>query len=97
MIKIRKKYTREQEQDLKNKFLYKHVKDLDLICKVLDAAEVYCNQPEVVLSALNAMQKQPLLTIKQAMMVGYHQWVIEEKPENVTIIYPEDELEKNIN
>jgi len=50
-------------------------RDLDYINKILRESKKYGLNTEVVWSALNAMKKDPHMDLKQAITIGYYDWI----------------------
>lgn len=50
-------------------------RDLDYINKILRESKKYGLNTEVVWSALNAMKKDQHMDLKQAITIGYYDWI----------------------
>lgn len=51
------------------------MQDIETIREVLDSAQIYGLQVEVVYSALLAIKEHPDLPIKDAISFGYYEWI----------------------
>lgn len=51
------------------------MQDIETIRKVLDSAQIYGLQVEIVYSALLAIKERPDLSIQDAISFGYYEWI----------------------
>jgi hypothetical protein len=51
------------------------IKELSYVDHLLKLAEVHNLEAEVVVFALKSMKEDPLLSIEEAMALGYEEWV----------------------
>lgn len=51
------------------------MQDIEAIREVLNSAQIYDLQIEVVYSALLAIKERPDLSIKDAISFGYYEWI----------------------
>jgi len=51
------------------------IKELSYVDHLLKLAEGYNLEAEVVVFALKAMKSDPLLSVEEAMALGYEEWV----------------------
>lgn len=50
-------------------------RDIEYINKILQESKRYGLNAEVVWTALNIMQKKPDMNLKNAMTIGYYEWI----------------------